>query len=619
MKTHSSKRNHSRKSTSNSKLDSRRVRQDEWTADAAQAVSDAEPFRAKGRAREIRSMADNDWRWYAQNPQLVKDYASFPFGIRLGNLLNTGAYNMDHSAVPGCLAVYIAPTIGFANQPTSAVNIAMRNIFTYVRKMNSGATNYEAPDMMMYILATSNVLSYVEFLKRAVGMMLDYYPLNSYYPRCLIQAMGLNWDSMHRDLVTLRGYVNQLAVRANSLVIPASLSYIARQVWMYQNIWLDSNTDKAQTYFYTPHGFFVYPGDSDQPTQLNYKLFISKGAGEQGSGLTVDDLIAFGDAMINPILASQAFNVMAGDILKAYGSNVVRISGVTESYVTLPLVSPEVQSQFENITICGAPIPELYSITQDISPTGSTSGCLIHTPITEYYADMPGTMTQQQANAAFDELLSTITASKVVNFHHGNVTPEETMVATRLTNIAEIYAVSKGIPAGNTNWTAELLWPTAGSELVATVRMFAYRDDDAGSGNYQFREIGVFSSMITSQIGAQLYAGTGEYTDDQAIALANSNAGNIVGAVQAAVVQNGRRINHWTSFDWAPQIYNGYQFNLRTNIVNAGETSGDEVSSYATLVIPWCALDFDYYTTIPKESLIHLAEAALLSEFGSPL
>lgn len=580
---------------------------------ADQFRKDDHPFRADASAAKLKAMGDNDWRWYAQNEQLVKDYASLPFGVRLGTVLNTGSINMDHSAVPGVMAVYLTPTIGFAQSPSDSVNIAARNFYTFVRKNNSGATNnYEAADMMMYLLATTNVLAYVEFVKRAIGLMMDYTPLNSYYPRCLIQAMGLNWISMQKDLVTLRGYVNQLAVKANSLVIPATFPYVARQVWLYQNIWQDSNTDKAQTYFYTPHGFWTYPGDSGEPTSLVYKLFISKGAGEQASGLTVGDLIAFGNAMIDPILASQSFNIMSGDILKAYESNVVRITGVSDTYVVLPMISPEVQAQFENLVICGAPDYDNFTITQETDPKSPYAGCIYHEPVTNYYVNLPAVLNENEANTQFDILLNPLTSSKVLNFHHGGVKPEEVLVATRLSNIAEIKSVSQQT---NGSWQATLLWPTAGSEMVATVRSFSYRDDDMGSGDYQFREIGFFSSVVSTIISTGITdLESQSYAKDDVIGILSDLLNDTLASIQAGTVQNGRRINHWSVFDWAPQIHNAYYVN--GGITAIGE---DPYRFYNSYVIPWCALDFDYYTVMDLTTLKHMSEAALLSEFGSPL
>lgn len=579
---------------------------------ADQFDRDEHPFKSDRAAAALKGMADNDWRWYAQNEQLVKDYASLPFGVRIGTVLDTGSVNMDHSAVPGVMAVYLTPTIGYAQTPSDSVNIAARNFYTFVRKNNSGATNnYEAADMMMYLLATTNVLAYVEFVKRAIGLMMDYTPLNSYYPRCLIQAMGLNWNSMQTDLVTLRGYVNQLAVKANSLVIPATFPYVARQVWLYQNIWQDSNTDKAQTYFYTPHGFWTYPGDSGEPTNLVYKLFISKGAGEQGSGLTVQDLIAFGNDMIDPILASQSFNIMSGDILKAYEGNVVRITGVSDTYVVLPMISPEVQAQFENLVICGAPDYENFTITQETDPTSPYSGCVYHEPVTNYYVYLPSALTEQQANTQFDTILQPLTASKVLNFHHGDVKPEEVLVATRLSNIAEIKSVQL---IEDNGWQATMLWPTAGSEMVASVRSFSYRDDDNGSGDYQFREVGFFSSVVSTIISAGTNSvGPADYTPSEVATALSNVISRVMTSSQVGTVQNGRRINHWTSFDWAPQIHNAYYFN---GFVELDRVATPFINSY---VIPWCALDFDYYTLINGVTLKHMSEAALLSEFGSPL
>lgn len=31
--------------------------------------------------RDFRQSKENSWEWYAQNSQLIKDYASYPFGV----------------------------------------------------------------------------------------------------------------------------------------------------------------------------------------------------------------------------------------------------------------------------------------------------------------------------------------------------------------------------------------------------------------------------------------------------------------------------------------------------------------------------------------------------------
>lgn len=42
----------------------------------------------------------------------------------------------------------------------SAINIAAKNTFAVVRYENSGATNYEAVDMMMYLIAVIDAYKY---------------------------------------------------------------------------------------------------------------------------------------------------------------------------------------------------------------------------------------------------------------------------------------------------------------------------------------------------------------------------------------------------------------------------------------------------------------------------
>lgn len=60
----------------------------------------------------------------------------------------------DTFVVPGIMTFMYAPSIGVAfSTDSAAINVAAKNIYAYVRFANSGARNYDAPNLMTYLLA----------------------------------------------------------------------------------------------------------------------------------------------------------------------------------------------------------------------------------------------------------------------------------------------------------------------------------------------------------------------------------------------------------------------------------------------------------------------------------
>lgn len=112
--------------------------------------------------RECMGSKDNDPAWYALNPQLLKDAASFPYAWPLGLRLNVGEYgaNVNAGSLPGIFAMHWVPTIGYSSDGTSPINVASVNIYTKVRHDNSGHANYDHADYMMYLMAMDSVYAF---------------------------------------------------------------------------------------------------------------------------------------------------------------------------------------------------------------------------------------------------------------------------------------------------------------------------------------------------------------------------------------------------------------------------------------------------------------------------
>lgn len=386
--------------------------------------------------------ADNDVRWYGQNPQLIKDFASLPFNYMLGAPIPSDNLGITANSISGIMTLKFIPTAGVATSETSPVNVAMRSLFAQVRRANSGSTNYDPADLMLYVLAMDSALSYLAYMKRGLGMLYAETPYNRYYVKYLMQASGYDYASFSANAANIRGYVNLYAAKLSSMAIPAYFSYLARHQWMCSNYYWDSPTVRAQTYVFCPAGFLKFALDSEGAGSLTYAPVPI---------LRADSIVTYGDQLLNPIITNQDFNIMSGDVLKAFGDGgVVKPAGIADGAVLLPQYSEEVLMEIENATVHGISSPK-YSIRQNTAVGGGylyeeqnfSKMILVNTA---------GNNTALPKQAITQYMLDGLNSkSQILNFHKDGPSPEDIMVATRMKSFGHIT----GLPTvdGTTNVT----------------------------------------------------------------------------------------------------------------------------------------------------------------------
>lgn len=541
--------------------------------------------------RNMQSCSDNDPAWYSVNEQLLRDSASFPYSWPVGNRLTqivqddeSSKSNVVEQSIPGVLSLYLSPTIGWADSSESPVNVASRNIYSFVRHANSGHANYDAPDLMLYLLAMDSCYSYHSFLRRLYGVMMDYTPINRYYPRAVVASMNVDFDDAMAHLAQLRYYINQFAVKLGSMCIPNSMSYMVRHMWMYSQIFTDSMSAKAQTYLYNPHAFYKF-SLVENAGALLYTPYATQGSGA-GNKMTVEELINFGNELMVPILQNEDMNIMSGDILKAYGAEgVIKIMGVSEDYQVLPVFSEEVMSQFQNATNVGYFNSDNVAHINDIvQATGVGEGYLIHKPtvVRAIHGFSASNIASTKTPWEFDRLIS---------MRKQDVTPADTMVATRLTNIGEHPTM---ITSGTNSGYSTVELHTAGSEICHSMIVFYYGDVGKGwdlqSSPYLF-------------IGDELLYADYQYDGDVNINQRNET----VASVAQSQLMHNITVAMLSVFERHPIMYPSMVM-----------TSWDPypVYTYHGSVVYY--YDVDNYTTLSKHDLERMCETALLSQFSVP-
>lgn len=549
------------------------------------------------RGRRPRSTPyDNPPEDYTISDDLTRAVASFPYGVPLGTRMATGVPSIDNSAVPGIAVLYYAPTVGVATGPTSPINIASERLYTFVRHENSGRTNYEKQDLMIYVIGATQTYAYHQMMVRLYNTMEMYPPENRYMARSLITAMHIDYDDISHNLADLRAWLIMYANKLAQLRIPGDIPYCNRHVWLPKRFYVDGEGKKAQTYMYMPCQFYLFNEGNSQATPpeagrlIVYSLF-SPEADVTGTGsanlLTFSDLTTFGENLLRPLLASEAIAIMSGDILKAYGSEgcmkTPEIDAVDE---TLPKYSPEVLSQIENAIAYNGLVSN--QVTQNVEVGG---GYLVSQPSVRINTFVPTSANLTWAVTSNLGLIAPLyqpySARQILNFHHSEPTPDDVLVATRLMVTIDPYLATSSSSA---NWSVSdaygpgMYYLTApitacGGEVCVGFHTFFFSWASGAQQLYAFNNPTLLNVSIQGTSGVP-------------------SAEQMLGTFRAV----SNRVQVLSAFDWHPKVWLGATAYNSTEILTIARPTG-------------AVMDIDTYTIIDPDNLKTIHEAVMLKQF----
>lgn len=380
--------------------------------------------------------ASNDPEWYAQDAALLRDAATLPFSFPSGVNINLHNPLADgHIYHPGVMTLRLTPAIGWSTNPSSAVNVASTAIYTWVRHVNSGRTNYDAPDLMLYLLSMAEVYSYIVFLQRIYACATYYSAENRNIPSMLLTAQNVDATSIQSNLADFRYGINLIINKAAALAIPAVMHYFNRKVFLYRGLYTEGTSIKDQLYMYTPNGFWQYQYDADGAGCLRTVPLASNNI--LTDMLTYQQLLDYGNSLIDPIYGSEDMKIMAGDILHAYGDNIIKISPMDTIQPISPVFDIVVLEQFKNATVCGGLAQ--CDVLQD-----STKGWLTSTPLVFDSASLTA-----GNNPAFDKaVLSVLAEDRLLTTTTAYTDPNLVIENSRLMAIGNFGSI-RDVTVGN--------------------------------------------------------------------------------------------------------------------------------------------------------------------------
>lgn len=517
----------------------------------------------------------NDPQWYFKDEQVLRDVASFSFSTPLGAPIDWKKYyttppssavvpinfSAAMNSVPGLMSLELGLSVGVANNAQDPINLAATNFYGKIRSDNSGGVNYDAPDLMLYLVAMDSLYACWNWMKRIYGFASTYSAMNRYQPRAYMRANGIDMDDILANLTDFRGFLNIKAGEIRAFNVPALLTYNVRHSWLFSNIYKDGETDKAQEYMFTPSYFYKYDEiSSTKGTQLiPVPVLLGMDLNQDDSLLTFANLRNILNEMLEAVNYSEDVAIMSGDIRKAFGDNLFTLSTIPEDYKVEPVYNAEVLSQIENA--------HFMALNSD----NMANFVISHDPNTNYIKHVP---TWEAGNTG-------IMTGQLLNMHMQSPKPEDVMVATRLCPVFSSEYNSTTDKVVNT-------LESSGSEIPVRHSIFAY-------------------AKSTSPYD-DMYTATGEYrvVCFQLNGLYNTTSTNdkIDTGMYTRLCTRLAHIVMTSQFDWAP-----------LTMVLMVDNSTNPISQKVVGVLG----DIDKYTMLDNDDLKAMNLVALLAEFGVPL
>lgn len=305
---------------------------------------------------------------------------SFPTTAGLPLYLNQDNEAFVHTGgvfrVPGVMRLGFVPTPGICKDWSSPFNAWVRDQYTFIRHANSGHSNYDASNLGMYYLSMDGCLLYLSWVRRLIGLtQTAVIPQNAYTPRDLVTAAGGDYEDLVCNLAQLRTYANLFASRLQALKVP-NMHFFGSHNYLVENVFKDSDVAKSSFYVFSPDAVWSYHLGTTPEDTFMQASHLPRG--------TYENIVAFGEELLNGILNNEDFNIMSGDIMKAYTDYYTPLFTEVD-YGVMPIVDPFILNQIHNANVFyhgqqdAVEEVENWRITEDYAESAN-AGALLFAP-----------------------------------------------------------------------------------------------------------------------------------------------------------------------------------------------------------------------------------------------
>lgn len=325
------------------------------------------------------------------------------------------------SQIPSIMTIRLNPSPGsYIIGNVSAIKQQAQSLYTALSSMNAKTTNYAPQDLIMPILALGEVISTVEWIRRAFRTVFMYNAKNRAIPRALVEAMGFDYNDLVVNYANYVSRANTIIDRAMSITLPSNIDYFKACNALYQDIFLDDVSDMAQMYVFVPYSTWIIDETTyETGTALKtYTWRASTSVAPLQMSIVLDKLAQ----MVDALLTSSTLNFVYADIQNfaaKKGAQLAAIAPIVAGEGIMPIYSEEALLQIMNIDMMDPPVaqqgdPGEHTYANDVLSDPNTNSIKYY-PLWTYTSitDIPSI------------------AGNLVNFDKMNPTDEEIMTAMR--------------------------------------------------------------------------------------------------------------------------------------------------------------------------------------------
>lgn len=405
----------------------------------------------------------NDFAWYNKNPKLLTSASSLIFSKRYGDIYSsikyTGSnYNMvdtGNRSVAGVVRATFYPFVSAVGADADPINMAAKNLYTWLRHKNSGAKVYEQSDLIQVLLSSGSIKAAIEFAKKLLRCVATYSAVNRFAMRHILPYSDPEFTNIVSNLANYTARLNMIIAKSTSIIIPKDIPVFSRWKWLSANVWRDDELNKCSYYSFQPEVIWHYDW-------ANHKCTTNSLLNGTFAGLL--NTIEY---EIDNLLGYEDYGTISGDILKAYGEgNIDVTTGMDLGEVQDPTLDADAIRQFKNMIIAGSPYNGAYEINQ-VSPNTQ----LLKTVNTnaDIQSAFPGKYVFDTAHdeSPFDAGFTYLPKLCVTS---DQPTVEECVEQTRLSAVIKTVSIPAATPFN------ALVLDEVGTEVITGCKAFYFKD-----------------------------------------------------------------------------------------------------------------------------------------------
>lgn len=310
--------------------------------------------------------------WYFTDKTLAEQTAQFSFQdfIGSGSLINNGV------TLPSIMTISLNPSADNSlagYQGISSATLMARKLYNTLANTSGRTQNYAPQDVFTLMLALGEIISYVSYLKRAIGVAYTYNIRNRDFPSKIIEVMGINSSDLFKNLNRYRVELNTILTQVNKVPFPANIAWFDKCNALYEGIFQDNMSPMSQIYIMNPATTWILDetGYEEGSVLRTIPVTINSVGNYAQMTRNMSSHLENLRSMVQALLTSTTLNYIYGDILNyasKFNVKLLYLNTIEDNYTVMPQYDQEVLLHIHNMILIGSPTVDISGNRTPVAP-----------------------------------------------------------------------------------------------------------------------------------------------------------------------------------------------------------------------------------------------------------